>query len=257
MQDGFSIEFLEGDGRSQQGVETFHFQRFKGGKIVNEATLKTHQYGEIYKVPGLYEFIFYETLQCRSHTFMVGMLEKALRQEENNGLLKSTFLDFGAGTGLVGEELRKIGVERIIGLDILPRAMEAYQTAGGTSYEIYLIDNMSNPKKQTVQTIMEYGPHVAITVSALGFNDVPAVAFNNVLSFLAPNDLFAFNLCSKILENGQAEYNEVISALEGCRKVEFLDKQKYVHRYSPGGKEILYHGFVGKIIEPISFNRVE
>ena len=63
-----------------------------------------HNYGELYKVPGLYEKLFYESLKCCSPSRVARLLDGVIRdfQEEPEEL---RVLDVGAGNGMVGDEL--------------------------------------------------------------------------------------------------------------------------------------------------------
>ncbi len=70
--------------------------------------LLTHDYGEIYKIPGLYENLFYDTLACQSPKVVCGLLEKAMNGSKSDSK-QDVALDVGAGNGMVGEELAKIG----------------------------------------------------------------------------------------------------------------------------------------------------
>ncbi len=83
-----------------------------------------HDYHEIFDVPGLYERIFHEHLECRSPAEVVGLLG---RQLEADGVdpQELSVLDVGAGNGIVGEELRALGVSGLVGVDILREAAAA------------------------------------------------------------------------------------------------------------------------------------
>lgn len=83
--------------------------------------IRFHDYGDIYDVPGLYETLFYDRLHCCSPSRVVGLLADVLTDfPEVPADLR--VLDVGAGNGMVGEELRRIGVDATIGADIIPEA---------------------------------------------------------------------------------------------------------------------------------------
>src|SRR3954468_13360343 len=87
-----------------------------GGKTRD---IRFHDYDEIYSIPGLYEFLFYERLKCCSPEVVRGLLEAEL---EGAGVDPGTLrvLDLGAGNGMVGEELADLGVGHITGIDVIP-----------------------------------------------------------------------------------------------------------------------------------------
>src|SRR6476661_10762045 len=75
-----------------------------------------HDYTRIYAVPGLYEHVVQEQLQCRSpQVASEGLLRAVAGARLQPSSL--TVLDVGAGTGLVGELLLRGGVKRMVGVD--------------------------------------------------------------------------------------------------------------------------------------------
>jgi hypothetical protein len=68
-----------------------------------------HDYARIYTVPGLYEDVVQDLLQCRSPTVAVGGVIAAAA-ELGRDIVTLRVLDLGAGVGLIGELLRAAGV---------------------------------------------------------------------------------------------------------------------------------------------------
>src|SRR3990172_2305614 len=73
--------------------------------------LRFHDYGEIYERPGLYEYLFYDLLRCDSPRRVVNLLSEVHAESGISELLR--VVDFGAGNGMVGRELRRIGARSI------------------------------------------------------------------------------------------------------------------------------------------------
>ncbi|MBT5632856.1 MAG: methyltransferase, partial [Nitrospina sp.] len=90
----------------------------------NKRKIKFHDYDEIYQVPGLYEQIFYDRLKCTSPSKVSSILESSIKQSQGN-FTELRVLDLGAGNGMMGEELKKRGISRLIGIDIIPEAYDA------------------------------------------------------------------------------------------------------------------------------------
>src|SRR3970282_2799077 len=82
--------------------------------------MRFHDYGDIYERPGLYEYLFYDLLACQSPRRVVGLLTEVRAEPEGKEPLR--VIDLGAGNGLVGKELRRIGAAEIVGVDILEEA---------------------------------------------------------------------------------------------------------------------------------------
>ncbi|PIU84409.1 MAG: hypothetical protein COS67_13330 [Deltaproteobacteria bacterium CG06_land_8_20_14_3_00_44_19] len=83
--------------------------------------IRFHDYGKLYKIPGLYEKLFYEKLKCCSPSVVVSLL-KDITTDFGGDPNEFRVLDVGAGNGMVGDELDNIGVDSIVGIDILPEA---------------------------------------------------------------------------------------------------------------------------------------
>lgn len=84
--------------------------------------IRFHDYPKVYRYPGLYEQIISDELDCRSPKVVVDLLETQLSQLGDKA---PRVFDVGAGNGIVGEELRRVGVQYIIGCDILKEAAVA------------------------------------------------------------------------------------------------------------------------------------
>src|ERR1700710_2839977 len=99
--------------------------------------IRLHDYAAIYDVPGLYEHLFAELLECSSPGVVCDLLGSELEKAgvDPAGL---TGLDFGAGNGMVGEQLAELGIESLVGVDLLPEARDAALRDRPGLYEDYL-----------------------------------------------------------------------------------------------------------------------
>ncbi|MDQ6805279.1 MAG: methyltransferase, partial [Actinomycetota bacterium] len=86
--------------------------------------IRFHDYAAIYDIAGLYEHLFYEKLECSSPQTVTALLADEL---DRSGTDPESLvaLDLGAGNGMVGEQLRGIGVQSVVGVDLLPEAAAA------------------------------------------------------------------------------------------------------------------------------------
>ena len=101
-----------------------------------------HDYERLYRVPGLYEHIVQDLLGCRSPQVAVDGLARAFAELEVDPV-GAVLLDMGAGTGLVGELARELGVSAIIGLDALPAARAASLRDRPGVYRDYLVGDLA------------------------------------------------------------------------------------------------------------------
>ena len=104
--------------------------------------IRFHDYDEIYQVQGLYEQVFYDRLKCTSPSIVATILESAVRQSQDN-VTELRVLDLGAGNGMLGEELKKHGVSRLIGVVIIPEAYQATVRDRPGLYDAYYVEDFT------------------------------------------------------------------------------------------------------------------
>ncbi len=75
--------------------------------------IRLHDYDRMYEIPGLYEQVVYERLKCQSPATVVDVLHYSVSQSRQR-FNEMRVLDLGAGNGMVGEELKKKGVARLV-----------------------------------------------------------------------------------------------------------------------------------------------
>ena len=81
-----------------------------------ELRIRFHDYGAIYARRGLYEQLFYDRLKCQSPEKVVAILRHAMAGESRL-IHELRVLDLGAGNGMVGAELQRFGVARLVGTE--------------------------------------------------------------------------------------------------------------------------------------------
>ena len=86
--------------------------------------IRFHDYSDVFRIRGLYEELFYDHLQCCSPSYIVKLLDSVVR-EYGERPDEFRVLDVGAGNGMVGDEMQALGVQSIVGIDIIPAAKEA------------------------------------------------------------------------------------------------------------------------------------
>ena len=103
MQKHHRIQFPKAES-SDLNQDQSYFYLQESGK---QRKIRFHDYNEIYKIPGLYEQLFYDRLKCSSPIKVTSILEAAVRQSQDN-FSELRVLDLGAGNGMMGEELKTL-----------------------------------------------------------------------------------------------------------------------------------------------------
>ncbi len=218
----------------------------------DQERIRLHDYDEIYKIPGLYEEIFYDKLKCDSPTVLCNLLEEA-----RGGLAGCRVLDFGGGNGMVAEEVMKRGGEMAVGIDIIEEAKEAAERDRPGVYEDYYVSDLSHMPKEDTKVLKHHRFNTLVTVAALGFEDIPPTAFLNAFNLIEDGGWVAFNIKDRFLsEEDETGYSDLVSGISGDHMT-IRSKRRYCHRLSISGEELYYIAIVGKKIKDISLKDVE
>ncbi len=207
-----------------------------------------HDYAALYGVPGLYERVFYEELGMCSAQRVVDLYAGALEQL-NRPPAGERALDVGAGNGLGGDELRRIGVGRVVGVDLEPQARVAAYRDRPWVYDDYLVGDLTTLPKAKLAAVE---PTAALALSALGPGHAPPAVLDCALGLLATDGLFAFAVTPTLLAGsddpaGQATgFPEYLLELFAHRADE-LARHAYVHRRRTDGSDDLAVAFVGRL----------
>lgn len=207
-----------------------------------------HDYAALYAVPGLYEWVFFDELGMCSTRRVVDLYASVLRQLGRPPAAERA-LDLGAGNGLGGDELRRIGVGRLFGVDREPQAREAACRDRPGVYDEYFVGDFT-ALAQTRLAALE--PTVVLALSALGPGHVPPAVLDRALRLLPIGGLFAFAVTPTLLAESDdpaaqaTGYPEYLLELFAHRADE-LARQDYVHRRRTDGSDDLAVAFVGRM----------
>jgi len=213
--------------------------------------IRLHDYGNIYKIPGLYERIFCQRLKCNSPKVMCDLLEEA-----RGDMADCRALDFGAGNGMVGEEIMKRGGDSVVGIDIIDEAKEAAERDRAGVYEDYYITDMNELDDKNAEKLRQYRFNTLISVAALGFEDIPPKAFLNAFNLLQNDGWIAFNIKDRFLSNNDdTGYKDIIAGIREDN-LTILRKKRYCHRLSLSGEELYYIAIAGKKIRGVNLEEI-
>lgn len=215
---------------------------------INDAfqRIRFHDYGKIYELAGLYEQVFYERLECSSHKRVCMMLCDVLRERgENPAQLR--VLEVGAGNGVVAEELRRIGIESIVGIDILPEARMAAERDRPGVYDNYFVCDLTKLEPQIVAELSQQRPNCLLTVAALGFGDIPPNAFETAFNLVTPGGWVAFNAKLNFLSSAdESGFAALLRKMIGAGVIEIEAYRVYCHRRSVRGDRLYYAALVAR-----------
>lgn len=206
--------------------------------------IRLHDYAAIFKVPGLYEQLFSEKLDCDSPEIVCQLLSAELIAGNiDPATLKA--LDFGAGNGMVGEQLAEVGIESIVGLDLLPEAREAAMRDRPGLYEDYFALDITDVDPEDRRDLEAHDFNAMTCVAALGFGDIPPVAFAEAFNLLDSPGWVAFNLRDRFMEDDDpGSFGAFITRMMREDVLEEQARVKYTHRVSVAGEPLEYNALV-------------
>jgi SAM-dependent methyltransferase len=208
--------------------------------------IRFHDYGQIYAVEGLYERLFYEILECRSPDVLTAAFAKQLQRSATApGELR--VLDLGAGNGIMAEKLAELGVDSVVGVDILPEAQRAAQRDRPEVYAEYHVLDMSHLSPSVHEALYRGRPNTLTCVAALGFGDIPPRCFTTAFNLVAGGGWVVFTIKDDFLSEADTTgFAGLISDAVEDGMLELLWTERYQHRLATDRTPLRYTGVVGR-----------
>jgi predicted TPR repeat methyltransferase len=239
----YDLTFPEADTTNDQDSE-FCEVRVNGAS----KRIRFHDYHEIYALPGLYEQLFYDELKCVSPTVLTELLTDTMGETGvDPGNIDA--LDIGAGNGMVAEELVNRGIRSVVGVDIIEEAAEAAERDRPEVYDDYHVADLTDLPADVETTMVERGFSCMTTCAALGFGDIPPLAFAVSLNLLADDAWVAFTIKDRFMEGDEEEasgFSTLVNQLCDSGRLEVLAQKKYRHRMAVDGRELHYIAVIAR-----------
>lgn len=209
--------------------------------------IRFHDYNELYKLPGLYEQLFYDRLKCQSPAKVAQLLNEAVSQSRQH-LTELRVLDLGAGNGMMGEALGRYGgVSRLVGVDIIPEAREAAERDRPGMYDAYYVADFCDLAAPQREEIASWSFDCLVTVAALGFGDIPPRAFIEAFNIIDREGWVAFNIKETFLDaSDQTGFSRMMRELIFSEFLDLYHLERYRHRYSIEGEPLYYFAIAGR-----------
>lgn len=220
----------------------FFFVKWQG----KEQKIRLHEYGKIYKIKGLYEYVVSHLLKCVSPEVVADLLiENVIQHEQNPTDLK--VLDFGAGAGLVAEILTNKGVKSIVGIDIIEEAALAAQRDRPGVYDEYYIKDICSLSSTVRKKLANKKFNCLICVSSLAYGHILPKAFIHAFNLISNGGWIAFNLLRKFFEQrGPAGPFNIIHQIIESGILEIKITHPYRHRLLMDGSAIENVAIIGR-----------
>lgn len=235
-----NIQFPPIDGKSLQQNEAYFYLLSETGR----EKICFHEYEKIYSIPGLYEQLFYDRLKCNSPRKLTEVLRHTVDVNKEH-FSEMKVLDFGAGNGLMGDELKTIGVARLVAVDILEGAKVATLRDRPGIYDEYYVMDLTALYPEDREEIKAWGLNALTSVAALGFGDVPPKAFIEAINLIEPQGWVAFNIKESFLYHADnSGFSRLIRELIFSEYLNINHLERYRHRLSLEGTPLYYFAVV-------------
>lgn len=240
--DEFTVHFPDAAvAPSRQDEEYFELE--ENGR---RRRVRFHDYADIYSVPGLYERVFAETLMCRSPQVVVDLLHKTL-EDQRFRPEDLRVIDFGAGNGMVGEELARAGAGSVVGVDELEEAKLAADRDRPGIYDAYYSVDLTALDNATQRELENADFNCLTCVAALGFGDIPPDAFRAALDLVADGGWIAFNVRDRFLRTvDQSGFAALLEDMTTTGELVEHARVRYPHRLGLSGETLHYVAVVAQ-----------
>lgn len=206
--------------------------------------IRFHDYDEIFAIRGLYEHIFYDLLECCSPEVVRELLEEQL-QSGGVDPARLSVLDLGAGNGMVAEQLAEMGAGTLVGVDLIEEAAMAAERDRPGTYEAYKVLDLTDLSPEQRESLRAYRFNCLTTVAALGFGDIPPLAFAEAFNLIDEGGWIAFNIKENFLHHqDDSGFSRLIRNLLDRGILEQKAQRVYRHRLSTSGEPLNYVAIV-------------
>jgi SAM-dependent methyltransferase len=206
--------------------------------------IRFHDYAEIYKIPGMYEKLFADMLECTSPDVVAGLLADAV-DAAGQDMASVRVLDFGAGNGMVAEALAAKGVTTIVGVDLLPEARAAAMRDRPGLYGDYIAGDVTALDVEQHDSIVEAQLNCLTCVAALGFDDVPPAAFAAAFNYVVSSGWCAFNLRDRYVDEPSA-FSRLLDRMIAEGVLVDASHVRYDHRLAVSGEPLEYDAVIAR-----------
>lgn len=208
--------------------------------------IRFHDYDEIYSIPGLYEQLFYDLLRCDSPRVVCELLSEQV-EEAGLDVEDLSVLDLGGGNGMVAEQLAELGVDAIVGVDLIEEAAEAARRDRPGVYDEYVVADLTAMPDDARETLEERHLNCLMTVAALGFGDIPPEVFIEADRMIEPDGWVAFNIKEDFISDAdRSGFAGLISRALDAGTLELQAQRRYQHRLSVAGEPLHYLAIVAR-----------
>jgi hypothetical protein len=143
--------------------------------------------------------------------------------------------------------LKKYGVSRLVGVDIIPEARIATERDRPGVYDAYYVEDFCKLNDEDRDEIASWSFDCLTCVAALGFGDIPLWAFVEAFNIIQSQGWVAFNIKETFLNKSDTSgFSSMIRELIFSEFLELYHLERYRHRLSIEGEPLYYYAIAGR-----------
>ena len=119
-------------------------------------------------------------------------------------------------------------------------------------YADYHVTDLTDLPEATEQQLLQVNANCLTTVAALGFGDIPPLAFAKALELIETPGWLAFNLKEDFLrEKDSSGFSQLIRKLNREQFIQTYSYRRYKHRISIAGEPLYYVAVIAKKVKDL------
>jgi len=156
-------------------------------------------------------------------------------------------VDVGTGNGMVGELLVQHGAARMVGIDNIDETERAADRDRPGAYDAYYVTDLTKLSPGVLAELKGWGFDAMTTVAALGFGDIPVVAFAAAYNLVRDAGWVAFNIKETFLDTSDTSgFSRLVKHIVHEDYLKLHRLERYRHRLSIEGNMLYYYAVVGR-----------
>lgn len=217
--------------------------------------IKFTDYSAIYEIPGLYEQLFHGVLKCDSPRLMGEFLRRAVVADGGRPE-RLRVLDLGAGNGMMGAGLRRLGAGLVVGVDLLPAAAAATERDHPGSYDAYHVADISHIDPVLHRSLRDYRFNALTCVAALGLDESRRTdCFRTAFNLVGNGGWVAITI-KEHLDGPEAGadgpgFAGLMRQAVRAGALQIVRSEVYRHRLTTSGEPLHYTGILARKCAPL------
>ena len=202
----------------------------------------------IWEWEGVYEYLVRHLLRGNAPGTMAHLLQRTLHKTGNNPE-QLHCLALGAGNGWLAEELVRIGIGRVVGVDVSAAAAAAADRDHPDALNEYLVLDMRRLSELQRDQLMEFDFNCMVALDPIAVEEPAPNAFTEAFNLLAPDGWVGLHLAEEAATpESDSRFGRLIRHMVGSGALKLEIRERYCHRFTTHGEPLYHVALIGRKI---------